>query len=494
MERWLRMQAQTGAVVPDDMPVALWLEGGHGPVVHAVNRAARLAGIVAGARLTDMRAICPSLRAEPADPMGDAGALDRLALWARRFCPWTAADRSAPGAGLVMDTTGADHLWGGEPAMLEAIEAQLSMLGFHARLALAPSWGAAWGLARFGGVRPIADDDRALMPLPVAALRLSADTLLLLRRLGLKTVADLAAIPRLSLARRFARAALEDNPLLRLDQAMGRLAEPIAPSDPPAAFRAQARLAEPVLDPAQNLPGLCATLCRDLAAEAQGARRLRLTVWRVDGEVRWIDTGTARATRDPAHIAFLFRDRLERIDPGFGFDLIELSAPHVEPLADAQPDLTGEARPGTDLAQLIDRLETRFGSGCVSRPVRRESHVPERAIGSVPAMAPVPPEPDPMPDRPLRIFDPAEEVKVVYAVPEGPPAQFIWRRVQSRVARWQGPERIAPEWWSDRPGTRLRDYYKVEDSDGRRLWLYREGLAGDGRGGVPRWFVHGMFA
>ena len=96
--------------------------------------------------------------------------------------------------------------------------------------------------------------------------------------------------------------------------------------------------------------------------------------------------------------------------------------------------------------------------------------------------------------RPIRLFDPPEEIRVLYAVPDGPPAQFVWRRQTLRAARFAGPERIAPEWWRDRPGVRLRDYFRIEDEHGRRLWIFREGMAGDGRGGAPRWFLHGVFA
>lgn len=479
-------------------PFALWIEGGHGPVIHAVSDAAAAAGVQVGARLADMRAICPALRTAPADPAGDARTLARLALWARRFCPWTAVDASGPGpAGLVMDITGTAHLWGGEGAMLRAMQAQLAAVGYGSRPAIAATWGAAWALSRFGAARAMARDDTALHPLPVAALRLPGDAVLLLRRLGLKTVGDLAAMPRVALARRFARTEAAANPLIRLDQATGRLAEPISPSTPPARFRREARLAEPVLDPTHHLPGLCAALCEDLAAAAQGARRLRLTVWRSDGEMRWISAGAASPTRDPDHMVFLFRDRLERIDPGFGIDLIELAAPQTESLAPAQRHLAGEADDASDLSRLIDRLAARFGPGRLMQPEPRDSHIPERSMAEAPATA-APPQPRdaaPAPrDRPARMLDPAEEVRVLYAVPEGPPAQFLWRGRPARVARWQGPERIAPEWWIDRPGTRLRDYYKVEDSGGRRLWLYREGLIGDGRGGAPRWFVHGVFA
>lgn len=441
-----------------------------------------------------MRALCPALHAAPADPQGDAAALAQLALWSRRFCPWTAMDASGPGpAGLVMDITGSAHLWGGEVGMMAAMVAEFGRLGHLAQAAFAPTWGAAWALARLDP-GCIATKTEAAHPLPASALRLSGDTVLLLRRLGLKTVGDLAAMPRITLARRFNRHDAADNPLIRLDQLSGRLAEPINPPHPPARFRIEARLPEPVQDPTHHLPDLSAALCRALAAAAQGARRLRLSVWRTDGEMRWIEAGAATPTRDPDHIAFLFRERLEKIDPGFGFDLIELAAPETETFAPSQRDLTGRRDDSRDLPRLIDRLAARFGPDRLLRPVALNSHIPERSRGEVAATAPAPLAQDQPEDRPLRIFDPAEEVHVLYAVPEGPPAQFQWRGHPTRIARWQGPERIAPEWWLDRPGTRLRDYYKVEDETGQRLWLYREGLAGDGRGGPPRWFVQGVFA
>ena len=321
MQRWLRTQARMGNASMDDVALALAVEGPHGPVVHAANRAARLAGVRSGARVVDMRALCPALRVEYADTGGDRAALDRLALWARRWCPWTAVDVASGGQGLILDTTGADHLWGGEAAMLGDMAACLSMLGLSARPALAPTWGAAWALARFGPVRAICADPS---PLPVAALRLEAETVLLLHRLGLKTIGALAAVPRLALARRFGRAGLHANPLLRLDQMTGDLAEPLAPPDAPPVFRADARLAEPIFDPTHHLPDLCDTLCAQLAAPGHGARRLRLSVYRTDGNVASIEAAIAAASRDASHLGALFRDRLERLYPGFGFELISL--------------------------------------------------------------------------------------------------------------------------------------------------------------------------
>ncbi len=487
MEQWKRRSERLGNPQPDDLPFALTVEGAHGPVVHATNRAAHLAGVSDGARVVDMRAICPALRVDFADPGGDRRALEHLSLWARRWCPWTAVD----GQGLTLDTTGSDHLWGGEAAMLEGIEARLAVLGFSARLALAPTWGAAWALARFGPVRAICAD---LAPLPVAALRLEADTVLLLRRLGLKTIGALAAVPRLALARRFVRAGLAQNPLLRLDQLTGHLAEPLAPPDAPPIFRADAQLAEPIFDPTNHLPGLCHDLCAQLTRAGQGARRLRLSVYRTDGELRRTEVAMAAASREAAHLIFLFRDKLEQIDPGFGFDLISLEAVWTEPLGVVQNSFARGTDEALELSRLVDRLVVRFGAGVLSRPLPQASHIPERAERRVaPLAAPVALALMPT-ERPLRLLDPAEEIRVLYAVPEGPPAQFLWRRQTHRTVRYAGPERIAPEWWQDQPGTRLRDYFKVEDDSGRRYWLYREGLHDDGRGGDPRWFLHGMFA
>ncbi|SMY09142.1 Y-family DNA polymerase [Flavimaricola marinus] len=495
MERWQREAARRGDALPEDLPQALAIEGQHGPIIHALNRAAALAGVHLGARVVDMRALVPTLKVEYADTGADRAALGRLMLWARRWCPWTALDGAA---GLVMDTTGSDHLWGGEAAMLREIEGRLGSLGLSSSLAIAPTHGAAWALARMGGVREVCDAEGLALrmaPLPVRALRLDGETVLLLKRLGLKTIGELAAVPRLSLARRFSRAALPGNPLLRLDQMMGTLAEPVSAPDDPPRFAVQSALAEPVQDPTPHLPALCAELCDGMAAAGFGARRISLTIYRSDGEVSTVEAAASQPSRDPGHLMRLFDGKLDRIDPGFGFDLITLAATVAEKIIVTQTRLDGEAEAGPDLARLIDRLSARFGASALRRPAMRESHMPERREIWAPAMAGAPrrPEPGAQP-RPVRLFDPAEEVRVVYAVPEGPPAQFIWRRQTHRVTRFAGPERIAPEWWADRPGTRLRDYYRVEDHHGQRFWIYREGVQEDGRGGVPAWFVHGVFA
>jgi protein ImuB len=494
MDRWRRIAAQHRTLPGDEVPVVLARQGTHGPVIHAAGAAAQARGIAAGARVVDVQAIHPDLHVEPAEPEAEIVLLDRVAEWARRWCPWTVRDGAD---GILLDVTGAAHLFGGEAALLRDIATRFRMQGLGARLALAPTRGASRMLARFApagtvcGPQDLAD---ALAPLPVAALALEEEVERLLQRLGLKTLGALMGVPRVALMRRFDRIEAGRNPVVLLDRALGRAGDPLnAPAEAPR-WLARARLAEPVIDPVPHLDALADDLCAQLAVAEQGARRLRLTIYRVDGEWRAREVATAAPSRDPAHLLRLLRGKIEGIDPGFGFDLLTLEALRAEPLALHQDRLDGERATAGDVAALLDRLSARLGPERITWPAWRESHLPERVEGGVPALggfAEAPPPP--VRERPLRLLDPPEEIAVLYAVPEGPPARFRWRRVAYLTTRHAGPERIAPEWWRDRPGTRLRDYYKVEVRDGRRFWLYREGILGDGRGGDPRWFLHGVF-
>ncbi|MBD3664793.1 DNA polymerase Y family protein [Sulfitobacter sp. TSTF-M16] len=495
MDRWRRIVSQQRTLPDDTVPVILAAPGSHGPVVHALSAAAKALGIELGARVVDVQAIHPDLHVENADPAGDLKLLDRVALWARRWCPWTVRDAHD---GIVMDVTGAAHLFGGEAAMLRDMATRFRMQGLSARLAMAPTRGAAQMLARFGPAGAVCGADdvaAAVAPLPVAALRLEVETVRLLHRLGLKTLGLLMEVPRVALMRRFDRLAADRNPLVLLDRALGRAADPL--NAPPEGQRwlARARLAEPVIDPVPHLDGLAEDLCAQMAGAEQGARQLRLTIYRVDGEWRSRDVALAQPSREPAHLLRLLTGKLEGIDPGFGFDLLTLEALRAEPLALHQDPLDGARDAARDVAGLLDRLSARLGPQKISWSTWTESHLPERVEGRVPALAgKAEAAPVLLRDRPVRVLMPPEEIAVLYAVPEGPPARFSWRRVSYLSTRHEGPERIAPEWWQDRPGTRLRDYYKVEVQGGRRFWLYREGILGDGRGGDPRWFLHGVFA
>ena len=439
--------------------------------------------------LADARAIHPGLIVAEADPAGDAEALGRVAQWCGRWSPWTAP---VPPDGIALDVSGCAHLHGGEEELLaEAVE-RLGRLGIAASAAIAESAGAAWALARFGDAPTVAVPPggvrAALAPLPVAALRLEPGTVETLLRLGLRRVGDLYPLPRPALVLRFGAGLA-----LRLDQALGARAEPLSPVPPPPARWARRRFAEPIATPDDIRAAtalLLETLCRRLAEEGAGARRLALTLYRVDGGACLVEIGTARPAREPRHLLRLFDERLGEIDPGLGIEDMLLAAMLAERQGPAQLALDRGAREGDDLPALIDRLAARLGPHAVRRPLLVESHWPERAVRLVPPLdsarnAVHPPRP-----RPVRFLPRPEPVEAVAPVPDDPPLLFRWRKVMHRVRRAEGPERIAGEWW--RGAAELRDYYRVEDEEGRRFWLYRAGLYRADR--PARWYLHGVFA
>jgi protein ImuB len=529
IERWAR-----SADCPPDAfaeesrwPVVLTVEGTHGPVIHAVTPAAAERGAQAGARLTDARALDPALVAVAADPAGDTALVARLAKWAGRWSPLVEVDGAD---GLRLDIGGVAHLFGGEPELVEDVRRRFAAAGLTVRVAVAPTASAAWALARYGpsplegeggssrrlrkgeGLpahtpsprsaslsRPLPEEERGLVaqlsPLPAAALRLDEETVRTLERLGLKTIGALVGVPRLALARRFRGA---QDVVDALDRALGRKPEPLtaAPSDPPP--RAALRLEEPATHPeaaGQALDRLIPELVRQLQERHLGARRLALHGFRVDGSVATASVATTIASREPKHLQRLLAERAAALDPEFGFDAFALEADWTETLDAAQDSLVEEPSGEQELARLVDRLTVKLGLRAVRRPELRESHLPERASGWVAAVA-VPPSPstgEGLKCSPQRLLDHPEAIDVIYATPEGMPRRFRWRRAVHDIARVEGPERIAPEWWRQPSSARLRDYYRVEDAEGRRYWIYREGLVGDGRGGLPAWFMHGLF-
>ena len=318
-----------------------------------------------------------------------------------------------------------------------------------------------------------------------------------MRRRGLKRIGDLHGIGRDTLKRRFRAREPAANPLLRLDQLLGRAAEPLLPVAVPEMPLAQRRLMEPIrhrdlLD--RVVEDLAGDMARLLESAGEGARRLELGLWRLDGDMALRRVEMTAPTRDPAHMCRLLARKLDDVDAGFGIELARLRAPWCEKLGLAQGDLGGAGDAGgVSLAVCIDRLGTRLGLDAVSRPQPRESHLPERAQEWLGPFEAAPPQEDTiLPARPLKLLDRPEEIAVLYATPDGFPRRFRWRGAVREILRVEGPERIAPEWGREPAAARLRDYYRIEE--GRRYWIYRHGIAGDGRGGEPQWFLQGLCA
>ncbi|HEX2116814.1 MAG TPA: DUF6504 family protein [Alphaproteobacteria bacterium] len=472
-------------------PLATIADGNVQRIV-AVNAMAQANGIAPGQTLADARALLPQLAVVPEQPGHDARALGRLAEWCTRYTPWTAVDRAdqCGSAGLWLDITGCAHLFGSEAALVDDLIARLKTFGFAARAGIADTPGAAWAWARFASsgdvaVPPVGQRE-AIAPLPVAGLRIDAATVEALHSLGLRRIGDLYNFPRASLPVRFGALLLQ-----RLDQALGHIAEPLSPRQPPIAYRALIAFAEPISEPAgiaATVDNLLHDLCAQLAQRDQGGRRFELTAYRCDGTTDSLRIGTGVPSRDPAHLARLFAEKIEKIAPGFGIDTMALAAPVVETLPARQAPLAAHDAAFVDLTQLFDVLGTRLGHAQVMRLAMRASHIPERAVERVAAAAPVVPAQWPDTPRPLRLFQHPEPIEASAVLPDEPPFQFVWRGALHRVARAQGPERIAGEWWRERAPT--RDYYRVEDTDGRRFWLYRDNFDEPRE---TRWFLHGLF-
>jgi protein ImuB len=470
-------------------------------------------GLQPGMAITQARAQVPGLDIRPADPEGDLAALGRLAIaFARRWSPVVAL---AGEDTLFLDLTGVAHLHGGEAAMARRIVRLLARLGFTARIAIADTAGAAWALAHHHGstLCPPGAHAEALAPLPVEALRIEPAAAELLRRLGVERIGALAAMPRGPVVRRFGA-----HLAMRIAQALGDLPEPLDPVIPPQMILAIRRFAEPILTAdaiAHWIGALAAEIACALEGAGLGARGIELVAERVDGVPQRVPIGLARPSRDPLHLARLLARRIETIEPGFGIDSLTLHVRRAEPLG-PQPlteRLDEEATP--DLAPLVDTLATRIGTGRLWRAAPVESDVPERSVVRAPVIDP-PARPGPrtkiddvrqldragaLPPwharwpRPARLLVRPERIDhVVAALPDQPPRRFTWRGTTHRIVRADGPERIHGEWWKRIAESHsVRDYFRVEDEEGRRYWLFRRGDGEREVSGDLSWYLHGVF-
>jgi protein ImuB len=463
--------------------------------LYAVGEAAAALGLFVGQKATDAQALVPELATDEADPEGDLAALTALADWCVRYSPAVALD---PPDGLFLDITGLAHLWGGERALLDDLLARLSRQAIPACAAVAGSAGAAWALARHAGPRTVVEpgeEPDAMAALPTAGLRLEAQTSAQLARLGLGRIGQLAALPRDQLARRFGEAVLT-----RLDQALARAEEALVFRRPPTPWFDRLAFAEPISAPedlARATRDIAEKLCERLAAEGQGAGRFELAFHRLDGRAERLSIGLSLPGRDPLAVARLFGPMLERVDPGFGIEITTLAAGRVEPLAQRQLglDSIGEVAREDGVAPLVDRLVNRLGEDRVWRAEACPSHIPERTVVRRPALSPALAGGwDKHRPRPVRLFRRPEPIDAAAPVPDDPPIFFRWRGKLRRVRKAEGPERLAEEWWRRPPGqtqvSHVRDYYRVEDEEGARYWIFRAGLFG--AGDPPKWWLHGL--
>ncbi len=457
-------------------------------VVKAVSRQLAKEGVSPGMVVADVRAILPSVEVFSADAVAEEKLLKDLAEWCIRYSPIVAADFPD---GLILDISGCPHLWGSEISYWRSITDRLRKGGYEVRAAIADTVGTAWAVARYGKTAMIIESGKqaeAISPLPPAALRLDDVTLQRMDKLGFRQVGQFINIPRLNLRRRFG-----DALLMRLDQALGALPEPLQPVQPAPVYLERL----PCLEPIRTATGieiaikrLLETLCERLSREGKGMRTGILKGYRVDGEIEQVEIGTGRASRNATHLFKLFELKIPEIEPALGIELFTLEATLVEDVTESQEALWSTTnRDRTAISELLDNIAGKVGIQTIRRYLPQEHYWPERSIKKVNSL-------DEQPKtewrtdylRPIHLLPRPEPVDVMVVLPDYPPMHFRYKGEIIRVARADGPERIEQEWWlqSGPP----RDYYRIEDERGARYWLFRLGLYGNKK---PQWFLHGYF-
>jgi protein ImuB len=458
-------------------------------VITAANAVAQSKDVDRGMALADARALVTDLVVLDDKPDLPEKLLKRLAEWCIRFTPVVSVD---PPDGLLLDVSGCSHLWGGDEAYASEIVKKLTARGYDVRVAIADTPGVAWGVARFGKdplvILPGLHIE-ALLPLPPEALRLEPDTVTRLHKLGLHQIRQFLRMPRPSLRRRFGQEFMT-----RLDMALGQQEEFIQPVFPVEEYHERLPCMEPIVTATGieiALKQLLTALCTRLQQEQKGLRSAVFKCYRVDGKIEQIAIGTNRPSYHVDHLFKLFELKLTSIDPALGIELFIIEAPKVEDHFPHQEKLWEGSRGLDDirLSELMDRIAGRVGNDSIHRYIPDEHYWPERSYKTASSLQEKPLSSwraDKL--RPLQLLAPPERIDVTAPIPDYPPMLFRHKGKLHKIVKADGPERIEQEWWLQQG--QHRDYYRVEDEEGNRYWLFRLGHYHDK---TYQWFIHGFF-
>lgn len=499
VDRFARQSPDTPA------PLVIYGKRGNAELIVALDKAAAALGLNVGLALAQARAMHPAITALPENRTADTQLLENIADWCLRYTPLVACH---PPNDLLLDISGCAHLYGGEVQLVTDLATRLERNALSHRIAVADTIGAAYAAAHYGSLDIHASDKQRtfLAPLPIKALRIEPHIVAAMARVGLKCIGDILDLPRAPLTARFGSEVLR-----QLDRALGQEHEPLTPRLPVAPYVAEQRFADPIAreeDVLAVIEKLAGRLKIMLERRGDGARQIELALFRTDGVLHRISAGTSRPLLDPQEIRALFVERLaalaDEYDPGFGFDMARVSIAVAEPCVPAQTGF-GRADDAAALDRLVDHLSARLGAQRVRKLIAQDSHIPEIEAISVPAQSRRGDDGytalrrdhaiQQTGPRPLRMLKKPEPIDAIAEIPDGPPLKFKWRSALHEVVAAEGPERIEGLWWSE-DGGRARDYFRVEDKNGLRFWLFRSGLYRDLAQGVPAptWFMHGTFA
>lgn len=460
-------------------------------VVTSLNIVAEAKGVFIGMAVADARALIPALKVFDDQPGLNLKLLKGLAEWFIRYSPVVAIDSPD---GLILDITGCTHLWGSEKGYVFDISKRLKVFGYATRIAVADTIGAAWGIARYEKQNFIVEgrgQATALLSLPAAALRLETEQVERLDKLGLRQIGSFINMPRPALRRRFGLQLLK-----RLDQALGHEEEFIQPVIPVEAYSERLPCLEPIVTATGieiALERLLDILCHRLKQEEKGLRSAIFKCYRVDGKMQTISIGTNRPSSNNKHLFKLFENKIETIEPALGIELFILEAAKVEDLSPVQEKMWNDTGglDNTKLAELLDRIEGKFGSGHIQRFLPAEHYWPERSYKKATSLTEQSTTTWQVDrPRPLQLLAKPEPIEVTAPVPDYPPMNFRYKGKLHKITKADGPERIEQEWWLQQG--QHRDYYVVENEEGCRYWLFRSGHYDASRS--YKWFIHGFFA
>ena len=457
-------------------------------VIDSVSELAARHSIRKGMVLADCKAIMPELQMLASEPERANKLLGALAEWCVRYSPVVSVDLPD---GLILDTSGCTHLWGGEAAYIQTIVSKFRSFGYTTKIAISDTIGTSWAVTRFGTeiiVKP-GMQLNALKDLPPAALRLEPEILVKLRKLGLQRIGHFIEMPRSALRRRFGSTLP-----FRIGQALGQEIETILPVKPIEPYQERLSSLEPI--PTATgivlaLQQLLETLCIRLEAEAIGLRNAVFKAYRIDGNIQQIEIGTGQPSRNVNHLFKLFEHKIVTLEPALGFELFVLEATKVEPMTEEQAEMWAlSTQNDNKVAELLDRVAARMGEQAICRYLPVEQYWPERSVKLANPLWEKP-QTQWRTDwpRPIHLLSKAEPIFVSALLPDYPPMLFRYKGKVHNIIKSDGPERIEQEWWQ--ADGLYRDYYCVEDESGARYWLFRSGPYNAGQ---PEWFIHGFFA
>ena len=434
-------------------------------VLRAVNAAARQLGLRPGQSLTASHALTRDFAMAEYDPAQIERCQRFLAAWGYRFSSQVSLHYPRV---LLLEVESSLNLFGPWPRFEARLREELTALGFRHRIVAAPNPVAARVLANaYDGLAvPTAEALReALGHMPIERVGLAREVATAFARMGLRTLRQVLALPRASLARRFPVEVLR-----HLDTLFGQRALALECYTPPDQFDVRIELnAEVESHQALLFPlrRLTADLAAFLAGRDSGVQRFTLHLEHAEGADTRVPVGLLSAEREPTMLFELARGRLEQQQVSAPVRGLRLTARDLPRFVPEHRQLFTE-RPQQSLPweQLRERLRARLGDEAVHGLRARADHRPECAWQPIsdarPALAPVgQPRPGWLLRQPMPIGESAPRILA-------------------------GPERIESGWWDG--GDVRRDYYLIEMPGGQRAWAYRPvGASGP-------WLLHGWFA